>query len=198
MKFISPIHEICFFGGYDIERDVKFDNTDPISLELFEKWSNSSDFEVLSVLYTYLDTKSFYKRISPALTLNQYLHFTKNFYSRCLLENIDMSNADWAVGRYQACWDMVGWFTTLWNDEKVPRKEIDDIKKWFEKLYKEGDEDIKDALLNGTFEHLFENKKIAKYFNDWLKDKDLTQVYKDAIFWVDKGGESPLGVKSKP
>jgi hypothetical protein len=51
-------------------------------------------------------------------------------------------------------------------------------------LYKRGDAEIRDAVVNAVLEHLFENSELADFYKDWQDDPVLTLAYRDALLWT--------------
>ncbi len=152
--------------------------TDIIPREKIESWMQSSDIEVLgAVRYLILD-KRYFKKIRPPLELKDYQKFLLHYYERCIRENPD---GEWSETRYEAGWALVNWFVNLWDDPSVSRRFVEEIKAWMAKLYKDGNEEIRKCLITATLEHLFEKKKIAKYFSDWCEDDILRSGYDEAL-----------------
>lgn len=167
---------------------------DPIDREEVENWMKDKNLDTLGALYTYITDPNYSKRIHPPISFDTYFNFSLNYFERCLKE--DISSDDWAHSRYEAGWDLVRWFIALWNDSSVSRNIFKEIKNRLAEIYISADDKLKECLVNATLEHLFEAKDIAKYFQDWKKDPVLSNAYKDAMLWVEKGGDSPLS-KSK-
>lgn len=151
-----------------------------ISLELVKKWMGSTDIEVLGVVSSYILKKEYTKRIEPHLSFNDVHPFIVSYYERCLLENPD---GDWTDSSYEAAWSLVNWFRHLWSEKENRMKEIENFKKWLGNLYKNGDERLQDCIVNGTVEHLFEDKKVKAYFKDWQDDSTLNKAYTLGAEW---------------
>jgi hypothetical protein len=60
-------------------------------------------------------------------------------------------------------------------------------------MYRNGDADLRTCLVTATFEHLFEQRGMPKYFADWKNDPVLAEAYTQAMDWIEHGGDSPLG-----
>lgn len=170
--------------------DAENSSTTPILLEDVLRWMRSDDIEVLGAAYALISDKRHYMRIQPSPSLAHSYEFLMCYFERCLLENPD---GQWSNSRYEAGWDVVNWFADLWRDQTVPRKMLHKLKEWLARLYKEGDDALRACLVNATFEHLFEDHDIAKYFANWQKDPILGCAYRDGMLWSQKGGTSPLG-----
>lgn len=164
--------------------------TTPVSKKTVLRWMESRDMEALGATYTFIFEPKYYQRIRPPLTFSQGYRFTKKYYERCFLENPE---GEWTNNRYEAGWDLVNWFAFLWRDATAPRSALGELKKWMAKLYKEGDQDLRRCLVNATLEHLFEQPKIRRLFDDWKADPVLSVAHAEALEWVKGGGKTPLG-----
>jgi hypothetical protein len=51
------------------------------------------------------------------------------------------------------------------------------------RLYLEGDEDLKDCVVMGILEHLFEDGTVQDAFADWKEHAQLGAAYGDAALW---------------
>ena len=67
-------------------------------------------------------------------------------------------------------------------DQVLPPS-LDEIKSRLARLYKSGDIDVRECIVNGILEHLFERNDVAAYFIDWKADSELGQAYDDALLW---------------
>jgi len=158
-----------------------FDNNDPIPKTSINEWSSSEDIEVLGVLCNLILDSRCYKRINPPLTIEEYQQIILNFYGRCILEN---PQGEWSEPRYIAGYELMRWFMGLWNDKNVPRKEILKIKNWLAEMYKQSDKGVKNCIVVSVLEHLFEDKKVRRFFADWQRDPILKEAYSEAMEWA--------------
>jgi|SRR5208337_1712163 len=154
-----------------------------ISKEKVRSWLQSQDLEVLGAVHCLIMDKTIYLRIQPQLSIEDYHLFSMHYLGRCIRENPD---GEWAESRYLAGGTLVNWFVHLWNDKAVPRHIVKELKDWLAKLYREGNEEIRTAIITATLEHLFEHKKIAKYFEDWRNDPILGSAYDEALGYAKK------------
>jgi hypothetical protein len=165
--------------------------TDVVALGDIQRWMNSSDIETLAFTHDLLSERRF--RIEPAISITEYIRFTKQYYERCLRENPD---GDWSAPRYIAGGEIVNIFASLWRDSSVPRSVLEDLKAWLAQLYREGDPGLRTCIVQATLEHLFEQEQIRGFFADWLNDEVLTAAHREASEWYKGGGSSPLGKPS--
>ena len=142
-----------------------------------ETWMKAEDIEILGAVYELITNERYYPRIRPALGFADYHPFVMHYYERCLRED---PKGAWSDSRYSAGWALTSWFQGLWRDSTIPRSALLDLKAWLARLYKQGDEDLRTCLITATFEHLFKNREIAKYFEDWRRDPDLASAFDEA------------------
>lgn len=162
--------------------------TDVVALSDIQRWMQSSDIETLAFTHNLLSEKRF--RVEPAISISEYVGFTKHYYERCIRENPD---GEWSVPRYIAGGELVNIFASLWMDSSVPRSVLEDLKVWLAHLYREGDSEIRTCVVQATLEHLFEQQQIREFFDDWLNDEVLAVAHAEASEWYKGGGSSPLG-----
>jgi hypothetical protein len=161
-----------------------------LSLDAVLRWMSSDDAETLGASYVLLITPLYSNRIEPRLSFEQYKTFLLDYYERCFRDN---PQGEWVSSRYVAGWDLVRWFMSLWRDGEIPRDALKEIKAWLARMYRSGDEAVRICIINATLEHLFEDRKVAKFFGDWRDDAVLGPAYAAAMFWPATGGNSPLG-----
>jgi hypothetical protein len=148
----------------------------------------SDDIETLGALCHLLDKAAFRERIEPPLSFDEHHALFLRFYERCLLED---PGGEWSGSRYEAGWSLAAWSKALWHDAAVPRAKLLEIKRLLARLYKLGDGDVRICIVNATLEHLFEDRRITRWFKDWNEDAALAQAFADASLWSGKGGASP-------
>jgi len=150
----------------------------------------NGDIEVLGVVYAFVTDSRRNKIIEPPLEFDDYYRFITRYFERCFRED---PKGKWADSRYSAGHDLVNWFASLWDDDKVPRTAISNLKAWLAKLYIDGDTDLRNCIVTATLEHLFEQQKIRRYFADWEGHPVLGVAFSEAMEWVYRGGNAPLG-----
>jgi hypothetical protein len=146
-----------------------------------KKWMESDDIQALGAVYYLIFDRRYYPRIEPLLSFRDYKSFLLPYYERCFRED---PQVDWASTRYTAGWDLVGWFMGTWRDDTIPKKSLGEIKRWLGDLYRDADEQLRDCLITATLEHLFEDRKVAKFFTDWRDDPVLGEAYSSALTWT--------------
>ena len=87
------------------------------------------------------------------------------------------------LSRYEAAWTMVRWFrhlvSVLPETEEILKKTVDAITS----LYLNSKRSIRDAIVNGFLEHLFETPDLRNYFAHWKTDPNLAGDYNWALTW---------------
>jgi len=150
---------------------------------------HSLDIHVLGAVYTFLMNRKKGRSVEPPLEFKDYHDFLLHYYERCFRENPE---SPWANSSYATGSDLVNWFGHLWRDKDVPSSAVAEIKTLLAKLYREGDENLRTCIVTGTLEHLFEQKEIRNYFDDWHEDAILGRAYSQALEWTQRGGQTPL------
>jgi hypothetical protein len=156
-------------------------------------WAKSTDLEVLGLLYRYLANAQYFQRIKPKLTREEFVSIAIEYLENCLRDDPQGVHSH---NRYEAGWEIAALFSGLWREGEVSRQECRRLKQWMAGIIKTSDSEVQLCLVNATLEHLFEDRKIAKYFDDWSADVALARVYSDAMLWPEQGGTSPIGKSS--
>ena len=144
---------------------------------------SDGDINVLGAVYTFIMDSKNNQRVEPPLLYADYQRFLLSYYERCFRED---PQSAWADSRYSAGWDLVNWFSHIWQDNNIPRSGVAELKDLLARLYREGDEKLRTCIVTATVEHLFEQKAIRKYFEDWRKDPVLDTAYQQAMEWANK------------
>src|ERR1043166_8892179 len=161
----------------DTIRRIAAGSDETIDRSLLQEWMRADDLVALGVVYYMLFDGRFNRRIVPPLTLDDYLDFTLPYYGRCFREDPDLP---YASPRYTAGWDLASWFKKLWRDPAVPRDALRRIKSWLAETYKDANDDVRQAIVTATLEHLFEDKGVRQFFGDWKEAPVLGTAYAEA------------------
>ncbi len=143
--------------------------------------------EVLGAAYDLIVRAQLSRRIVPPLSFDQWHPFILGFYVRCFREN---PQGEWALSRYRAGADLIGYFVGLWEDEDCSRDVMMEMKNWLASLYREGDEQLRTCVVTATLEHLFEEEALRNFFADWQDDLVLKEAHTQAMEWVLGGGRT--------
>ncbi len=161
---------------------------DKIPASEVRAWLRHPSLDVLSVATDLILEHS--RRIEPPLTMQEICEAIRDYYRRCLQENVQ---SEFVPSKHIAGYELVRWFISLWNDADVPREYLGDLKTMLAELYKSArDQRTADSLVHAVIEHLFEMPEIAQFFADWKSDPALSKAFAHAMLWVDGGGTSPL------
>ena len=154
------------------------------------RWSASEDIDTLGALSSLLFHPDESRRITPNLTLEDYLQIELPYLERCLKED---PQGEWADSRWQAGGLLANWIKDIWRDERF-RPFVDSIRDWLAQLYKSTDDlDLRTCLVQATLEHVFEIPGIAERFETWREDPALRSAYDEAKLW--KEGLDELGME---
>jgi len=154
---------------------------DAIPASTVVEWMRTTDLEALGALQVLISDPRHAGRIVPRLSFDAVFEFTMRYSERCILENPQAGQ--WASSCYLVGHDLVRWFLRMWDDPLVARQRLGEIKSRLARLHKSGDIDVRECIVNGILEHLFERNDVAAYFIDWKADSELGQAYDDALLW---------------
>jgi hypothetical protein len=147
------------------------------------EWMKVPDIEARGALYSKITNAECIKQIKPPLEFDDYFYFVVPYLEQCIQQDPD---GDWASSRYIAGHELVAWVNDFWNKtDQVPRSKLAEIKNRLAKLYTEGDEGVRKALINAVLEHLFENRELKNYFKNWERDPVLAYAYREALLWTE-------------
>lgn len=156
------------------------DSGRPIPSSVVDACIASEDLEMQGALHYFLEKEEFLSRITPSIPEHRILDFFLNYWSKCLIQDPD---GEWADSRYQACRDCMGRFLNYWQDRSKRELELLRIKTWFAECFISGAPEIKDALVMGALEHMFEDPGVRAFFSDWAVDRDLRVAFSSAEEW---------------
>jgi len=157
-------------------------NSKSINKIQINHWKQSTDREVLGALVELMLDKNYYIKITPKLVFEDYYPFLFDYYINCMQNDID---GEWAHSNYIASYELRNFIERVWTDKQLSDKELkelrQEIKNKLEKICITASDTFKIVLINGLFEHLFDNKVIRKYFSDWKSKNKLKIFYECAI-----------------
>lgn len=156
--------------------------TGPISRAEAEAWMKSDDLQILGLVVQAFVDYGDLERIEPRLDMQVVYDFLLRYYERCIREDPE---CEWADGRYVVGLHIVPWYH---NAPEVIGESLlgflADIKQLLRRLYLEGDEDVRDAIVCGTIEHILEQPRWREFFKDWCDDPILRGAYDYAMEWA--------------
>jgi hypothetical protein len=150
-------------------------------------WMKEPDLDVRGALYSKIADAKLATWVKPPLDFDDCFEFVISYLEQCMLQDPD---SQWADSRYGAGTQLVGWVRHFWEDKAIPRERLQEIKRRLAVLYVQGDDRMRDAVVNATLEHLFEVQELQEFFEDWKDDPGLAAAYRDALAWVK---EAPPG-----
>lgn len=140
------------------------------------------DIEAQGALCSYLLDEEYSSRIAPPLEFSDFHPFVSNYLLRCIQDD---PQGEWSDTRYGAGMALANWFKALKADKTVPRQALDDIKLSIQRLLDSSDEAVRDGILNGVLEHIFEDHDARRLFEDWRQHPRYAELYKAACEWQD-------------
>jgi len=144
----------------------------------------ATDSQVQGCVFSMISNPANVSHIAPELQLEEVFPFALAYLERCIQEDHDL---EWVESRYLAGHALVGLITSLWNDRLNSHSQLTKAKERLASLYKRGDSGIRDAVLNGVLEHLFEVDGLTAFFKDWKDDPTLAVAYERALAWKREG-----------
>ncbi|MCP4344847.1 MAG: hypothetical protein GY795_04890 [Desulfobacterales bacterium] len=159
-----------------IDKNTKISNYEMIS------WMESDNIEILGSIFYILDQRNNLIESFPPMekTIKFYIHY----FRRCLIEN---PQSDWADNRYIAAYNLMRLYKALRKDNCVPLTFLEDIRAMIIDVYKTGNKEVKESIIGGILEHLFEDKDIQLEFDEWKNDSELSKAYFKALEWSVNG-----------
>ena len=160
----------------------------PIKASTVRRWMRRSEGEARGAVYALLTNANVYARVTPPLCFDEVFDWFLEYYAWCLRADPD---GEWSHSRWPASWDMVIWFVGMWDEER-DRSYFERIKEFIADLYLTGSRRVKQAIVQGCLEHLFEREEIMAFFQSWKGHPQLAPAYEQAFLWVLGGGTSPF------
>lgn len=153
----------------------------PIPLASVKNWMQSSDSETRGAMAALLE--EYRHRITPSLSIDEIAEYLVPLYEQSIKEN---PQGEYVLSRYEAVWSIVGWYRSASQDEEMNKQPfLQCIKELMERLYMEGDSEIRHAITCGALEHILEEPRWREFFNDWRKHPILRESYEHAMEWAE-------------
>jgi hypothetical protein len=147
-------------------------------------WMQATDPQVQGCVFSMISNQENISHIAPPLQFDEVFPFAIAYLEQCIQEDYDL---EWVESRYLAGHALVGLITNLWNDRPNSHSQLTEVKERLTSLYKQGDSGVRDAVLNGVLEHLFEVDGLTTFFKDWKDDPTLAVAYEGALGWKKEG-----------
>lgn len=152
----------------------------PIPRTQIDRWRTSDNIEIQGALYNLVIEPAHFLRIAPAWTFDDLFEFVLAYYARCIREN---PRSQWADSRYSAAHDLVNFVRRSWDEPEFELRAKDKLFTWCTQLYREGDHGIRECMITGLLEHLFEDSRIRRLFSKWKEDPELLDAFSAASEW---------------
>ena len=148
-----------------------------ISSTKIDLWMTSQDIVIMGALWDLiLSDPQVFAKITLLPWRDEMDDFAIRYFGRCLIED---PKSKWTATRYEAARTIIGWFD---NDEEN-LVFMNRLKEWLKDIYINNDDEVRNAIVTGTLEHLFEREKWRVFFKDWLQEPLLVEAYNSALDW---------------
>lgn len=158
-----------------------FESPKTIPKEKIIQWKKSANYEVIELLLNILTESKYVDKITPKLDFYDMFPFLIDKY----IELMRVGTKIDTMLPYCTAHDLKNIIEHFWDYKYIPSKEASKVKQKIKsKLEFEclnADKQYADVIINGLLEHLFDNRKIRKYFKDWENIQRLEIFYKCSI-----------------
>jgi hypothetical protein len=151
------------------------------------RWMRAKNPEARGATFSFLTEVGYTRKVYPFLRTDEVFDWFLRYYAWCLKTD---PQGEWLDGRWGAAREMIVWFIWMW-DEEWERSYLERVKALLAKLYISGSRDLKGAIEVGLLEHLFERRKIKRFFESWKDDPQLGPAYEAASPWALEGYRIP-------
>ena len=158
---------------------MKAADSEDIPRDFVQNCLNDPDLEVQDALFGFFGERGRFERISPPISEEILDNHYKQFLRRTIVEDPQGANA---LSRYSALLDLCEWFRGAW-DAKAPMTFFEGLKAMIGDLYLNGGADVKEAIITGCLEHLFESNSIERFFSDWEANPSFSSAFAMAHEW---------------
>ncbi len=170
-------------------------STGSVSVERIREGMETTDLETQSELFDFVMNPERVVRVVPELKFEDYQSIASRYLTRCIIEDPPQEVAH---SRWTACYEFASWFRWLWEAPSIPKSAVAEAKQLLRRLYLEGDSNRRQALVQGTLEHLFENPSVKEFFSDWTTaEPELHVAYDQASEWSHGGAHSHFWEKTR-
>jgi hypothetical protein len=165
MKMLSPIDLLRSGEGIPRTKIVE--------------WMNSPDLRTRAEVYVVTDKA--WDRITPEVSADAQCTFMAQYLTDCLARNF--RDDDYIHNGFEAAWELASWLKHLVSFPEGA-KFIPQVVKQLERLYRSGDEELRNRIEVGVVEHALEAPEVRRFFSAWEKDPDLSDAYAAALEWA--------------
>ena len=164
------------------EIEAAINGTGPIPAEHVRKWMKDRDLEAQGAVAHLITYPPQCDRIEPTLDEDDYEAFLPRYYEVCLRRDPE---GEWVDTRYGVAWQIVDWFNTVPDED-----DVDDypflafLRDWMAEVYKEGEDEVREALVQGVLSHILEDGRWRPFFAGWRDDPVLKEAIDAAMEWA--------------
>jgi hypothetical protein len=173
-------------GSREIERRVEAGER--IAEVDLRRWMQASDLETQGAVVALLDEHQHLLAGPPSL--NETVDFYLGYFRRCIEED---PAGEFAASRYVAAHALVNWYRKMRDDPQVPPEVLVRARRMLREAYEAGDSAVRECIVNGALEHLFEEEAVREEFAEWKRQPQLREAYERALEWSSGGGHDGTG-----
>jgi hypothetical protein len=152
------------------------------------RWMRAGDLETQGAVVALLDQ---YQRLLTAPPpQNETVDFYLDYFRRCIEEN---PVGEYAASRYLAAHALVNWYRAMRDDPQVPRTVLARARRMLREVYEAGGPEVRECIVTGTLEHLFEDEAMREEFAEWQRHPHLREAYERALEWSRGRGHQGVG-----
>lgn len=152
---------------------------EPIARDDVRRWIDGGDLLTWSIVYTL--TGKAWSRIQPEIPLEEQLDFMRRYLLRCIDEN--PTPGEYLHGGYEAAWELAACMKHWRSLGGRAATAVRGIAVELEKMYRRAEPAVKNRILCGVLEHLFEDPALRPYFASWDRTDELRDAYRLAMEW---------------
>lgn len=147
---------------------------DEIPRTLVRQAIGARDLELSGLVFSMIHNHKIRNRIKPPLEMVDFQELHLSYLPDCIKSP---TVSDWCESPYLAGHAIVAWIRHLWQQQLKTSDYLVVWKHTLAKLYIQGDEAVRDIVINGIMEHLFQVEDIRFFFNDWRGHAILERAY---------------------
>ncbi|AVP96196.1 hypothetical protein C7S18_02860 [Ahniella affigens] len=131
-----------------------------------------ADLDTQGALFDLLQQESFWDRINPSLDHAVLDRLYIEYLLQCVIQGRE---SDWCESRYLACYGLNAIIRDRFQNNDLAG--FTELQQALARLYRDFGEPVRDAVVNGCLEHLFDDPAIRAAFSDWQSDAVLHEAY---------------------
>lgn len=156
----------------------------PVPRADVRRWIDSGDLLIWSAVYELLTNAA--TRVQPEAS-DEAIDLMPRYLLRCIEEN--PAPGHYLHGGYEAAWELAAVLKTWRRRGGKASDAIRGIAVELEKIYRRGDDAMRNRVLCGVLEHVFEDSGMRPHFTNWDRDPELREAYRLAVEWGTAHGD---------